>query len=65
MAQEQDIMGTFKRLSRINREGGSMSPEERNFFDRTKKQSEKLQAQAKASIYHTKPINEDTFSNTK
>ncbi|RYC69493.1 hypothetical protein [Spirosoma sordidisoli] len=54
MAQERDIMSTFKKLSRINKEGGTMSSEERNWFEEIKKKSKNFEDQANASMKTTK-----------
>ena len=54
MAEGQDIMSTFKKLLRINKEGGSMSSEERTFFEQTKKKSVKLEVQARSATSRKK-----------
>lgn len=55
MAQEQDLMSTMKRLSRVEKEGGSMTSDERAFFDEALKKSKELELKAKAST--SKSIN--------
>ncbi|WP_158500567.1 hypothetical protein [Spirosoma radiotolerans] len=49
MKQEQDLMSTMKRLNRVKKEGGSMTSDERAFFDETLKKSKKLELRARAS----------------
>ena len=42
-------MSTFKKLTRINKDGGSMSAEEKAWFERKKVESDKFALQAKIS----------------
>lgn len=53
MAQERDIMSTFKKLSRINKEGGAMSSEERSWFEDKKEKSAKLETLIKVNTQNT------------
>jgi DNA-binding SARP family transcriptional activator len=50
MQQERENMSLMKKLMRINKAGGSMSPAERAWFEEKSKESDRLGIQAGLSI---------------
>ncbi|GAB3992020.1 hypothetical protein GCM10028807_24140 [Spirosoma daeguense] len=52
MAQEQDMMSRMKRLTRVNKEGGSMTAKERAWFEEKKREGQIMTNLAKGSTIH-------------